>query len=163
MLGGTLMYTGPFTMGMTIPPKNKCPMPVIGGGMGENKSPPLAWKGGPAETKSFAIVLYDTQYSMLHWVLWDIPVTVNELAEGLPAGYELTAPMGAHQAGNLAADKHSYYGPCSGGSLAGTYEYRLYALKVDKLGLMESSTAAQAQMAIESMMLAKAVWTGKPM
>jgi Raf kinase inhibitor-like YbhB/YbcL family protein len=163
MLGGPLMWTGAFTMGTTIAPRHKCPMDVIGGGKGENKSPPLTWKGGPADTKSFAVVLYDTQYKALHWVLWDIPPTVSELPEGLAAGYELTNPMGAHQAaGNMGTDKHAYFGPCSSGSLAGTYEYRLYALNTAKLSLTEMSTGAQAQMAVEAAKVESVVWSGKP-
>lgn len=163
MLGGPLMYTGMFTMGTTIDPKYKCPKDVIGTGMGENKSPPLSWTGGPADTKSFAVVLFDTRYGMLHWALWDIPATVNMLPEGLASGYELTNPMGAHQASNMGSDKHAYYGPCTGaGASAGTYEYRLYALKVDKLGLMESTAATAAQTAIEGMMLQKVAWSGMP-
>jgi phosphatidylethanolamine-binding protein (PEBP) family uncharacterized protein len=125
----------------------------------------LSWKGGPADTKSFAIVLFDTGFNMLHWVLWDIPPTVNELPEGLASGYELMSPMGAHQAtsssmspGNL----HQYFGPCSGGSLASTYEYRLYALKEAKLALTEMSTAQQAQMAVEAAKLEMIAWSGKP-
>ena len=159
-LGSPLKYTGAFTMGMTIPAKNKCPT-----AMGDNKSPALSWTGGPADTKSFALVLYDTGFMMLHYALWDIPATVNELPEGLAAGYELTNPMGAHQAAAMCNNAPAYCGPCSGtGAIvpASTYEYRLYALKVDKLGLTASSTAAQAQTAIESMMLEKAVWAGKP-
>ena len=163
-LGGPLKYTGTFTMGMMIPTKNMCPM-VTGGGSGENKSPALEWTGGPAGTKSFAIVLFDTTYMMLHWAIWDIPPTVNMLAEGLPSGYELATPMGAHQAANMGTDKHAYYGPCSGtGSFiaAGTYEYRLYALNKDKLGLMESTEATAAQTAIEGAMLEMTKWAGKP-
>lgn len=157
MLGGPLMYTGPFTMGMTIPEKNKC------ASMGENVSPPLSWKGGSPDTKSFAIVLYDTMYNMLHWVIWDIPPTVNELPEGLASGYTLTTPMGAHQVANMGDDRHAYAGPCSGGGFAGTYEYRLYALNTAMLALTESSTPQQAQMAVEAAMLEMTVWTGKPM
>lgn len=151
------MYTGSFTMGSMIERKYKC------SDMGENVSPPLSWTGGPADTKSFAVVLYDTSYRFLHWVIWDIPASVNELPEGLPSGYELTNPMGAHQAAAMG-DPHAYYGPCSGEGFlaAGTYEYRLYALKVEKLELAESSTAAQAQSAIESMMLEMTVWAGMP-
>jgi phosphatidylethanolamine-binding protein (PEBP) family uncharacterized protein len=58
---------------------------------------------------------------------------------------------------------HEYYGPCSSGGLAGTYEYRLYALKTDKLSLTESSSAAEAQMAIEAAMTEKVVWSVTPM
>jgi Raf kinase inhibitor-like YbhB/YbcL family protein len=167
MLGGPLMYTGDFTKGMmAIPAKNKCPMPVLGGGMGDNKSPALSWNGGPAETKSFALVLYDTGFSMLHWVLWDIPPTVFELPEGLASGYELMNPMGAHQVtGTMggSAYTHAYYGPCSGGAAASTYEFRLYALNTAKLTLTESSTAVQAQMAVEAAKIDMAVWSGKPM
>jgi Raf kinase inhibitor-like YbhB/YbcL family protein len=159
-LGGPLKYTGTFTMGMMIPTANTCPMV-----MGDNKSPPLAWTGGPADTKSFAIVLYDTMYNMLHWVMWDIPPTVNMIAEGLPSGYDIATPMGAHQASNMGTDKHAYYGPCSGGGgfiPAGTYEYRLYALNKDKLGLMESTAATAAQTAVEGAMLEMTKWAGKP-
>ncbi|MEY4583410.1 MAG: hypothetical protein RL701_8113, partial [Pseudomonadota bacterium] len=106
--------------------------------------------------------LYDTRYNMLHWTLWDIPPTVNELPEGLPSGYALTNPAGAHQQSNMGP-MHAYYGPCSGGSFAGTYEYRLYALKVATLTLTESSTGPEAQKAIEAAMLGMTVWSGKPM
>jgi Raf kinase inhibitor-like YbhB/YbcL family protein len=163
MLGGALMYTSAFTMGTTIPTTNKCPMSAVGGGTGDNKSPALTWKGGPADTKSFAVVLFDTQYNMLHWVLWDIPATVNALPEGLAAGYELTTPPGAHQAASMGMNPHAYYGPCSSGSLAGTYEYRLYALKTEKLMLTESSTGAQAQTAVEAAKLEMVVFSAKPM
>jgi Raf kinase inhibitor-like YbhB/YbcL family protein len=162
-LGGPLKYTGTFTMGMTIPTKNKCPMDVIGGGMGDNKSPALSWTGGPADTKSFAIVLYDTMYMALHWVIWDIPANVNMLPEGIPSGYDIAMPMGAHQVADMGTDDHAYFGPCSSGSFAGTYEYRLYALNKEKLDLTMSSTGAQVQAAVEAAMAEKVVWSGKPM
>lgn len=162
MLGGALKYTGAFTMGMSqIAAKYKCPSEG-----GENKSPPLSWTGGPADTKSFALVLFDTKYNMLHWALWDIPATVFDLPEGLPSGYELTTPAGAHQASNMGTDKHAYWGPCtSSGSAfpaAGMYEYRLYALKEAKLPLMESSSGMQAQTAIEGAKLESVIWAGVP-
>jgi Raf kinase inhibitor-like YbhB/YbcL family protein len=168
-LGGKLMYTGAFTMGMMpIPAHNKCPNdgPIFGNNMGDNKSPPLSWTGGPAETKSFAIVLFDTKYMMLHWVLWDIPPTVNMLTDGeITPGYDVMSPMGAHQVAAMGGSMymHSYYGPCSSGSSAGTYEFRLYALNKDKLMLTESSTGAEAQMAVEAAKIDMTVWSGMPM
>lgn len=160
-LGGALVFTAPLTMGKSIPTKYKCPMDVVGGGTGGgNLSPPLSWTGGALETKSFAVVLYDVGFNMLHWVLWDIPAANNELPEGLPAGYELSNPEGAHQAASMGEERHAYYGPCTGGSLASTYEFRLYALNVDTLDLTESSTALQALTAVEGAMLEKTVWSG---
>src|SRR6185312_11096752 len=98
---------------------------------------------------------YDTGFSMLHWVLWDVPATVNELPEGIPSGFNVASPMGAHQATNpsMGSDVHGYWGPCSGGPIASTYEYRLYALSKETLGLMESTSAADAQKAVEGAML----------
>jgi Raf kinase inhibitor-like YbhB/YbcL family protein len=162
-LGGKLMYTGEFTKGMTIPKKNKCPMSMLGNGMGDNKSPALEWSGGPADTKSFAIVLFDTMYNVFHWAIWDIPPTTNSLPEGLASGYELMTPMGAHQRAGAGSDDHAYFGPCSdAGASAGTYQYRLYALKTDKLPLMESSTGPMIQTAVMDAMLEMTVWEGKP-
>jgi phosphatidylethanolamine-binding protein (PEBP) family uncharacterized protein len=62
----------------------------------------------------------------------------------------------------MGMDSHAYYGPCTGGSLASTYEFRVYALKLDKLALTQASTAQQALSAVEGAMLEKAVWSGKP-
>jgi Raf kinase inhibitor-like YbhB/YbcL family protein len=162
-LGGPLMYTDEFTKGTTVPSKYKCPMP-IGGGMGDNISPPLAWTGGPADTKSYAIVLFDVMFNMFHWAIWDIPVGTNKLPEaGVATGYELMDPMGAHQFGN-GSDDHQYYGPCSsaGGSIVGTYQYRLYALNTDKLDLTMSSTAMAIQSAIDDAMTEMVMWEGQP-
>jgi hypothetical protein len=97
---------------------------------------------------------------MLHWVLWDIPVSVNELPEGLATSFELSEPAGARQAAGMG---EGYYGPCSSaGPVAGTYDYRLYALDTAMLPLTESSTAAEAQAAVEGAMLEMVVWTGTP-
>ena len=69
--GPSRHYTGDFTTGDVVDPRHKCLMP-FGGGTGENVSPMLEWSGGPTDTESFAVVLYDTTYNMLHWVIWDI-------------------------------------------------------------------------------------------
>ncbi|MDD9947361.1 MAG: YbhB/YbcL family Raf kinase inhibitor-like protein [Myxococcales bacterium] len=163
-LGGPLMYTGEFTAmeGAIIVDKYKCPRPLIGG-TGENTSPPLEWSGGPADTQSFGLVLYDSGYSMLHWVVWDIPATATSLPEGIQPGYELAEPAGAHQAqAGSMVDKHAYYGPCSTGGVAASakYEFRLYALNVASLELTEGSSASEAQAAIEAAALESVVWTG---
>ncbi len=58
-------------------------------GEGEDVSPPLAWTAAPAGTKAFALVCHDpdaplvtpVMYGFTHWVLYNIPGTVTQLAE----------------------------------------------------------------------------------
>jgi Raf kinase inhibitor-like YbhB/YbcL family protein len=59
-------------------------------GEGADLSPPLAWRNAPAGTKAFALVVHDpdaplvttSAYGFTHWVLYNIPGSVSELAEG---------------------------------------------------------------------------------
>jgi Raf kinase inhibitor-like YbhB/YbcL family protein len=54
--------------------------------VGENISPPLAWSGVTAGTKSFALLLFDPEgrapAGVSHMVLYGIPVSVTSFAEG---------------------------------------------------------------------------------
>src|SRR5215208_4056683 len=71
-----------FAPGGAIPKRHTCD--------DANVSPPLAWSGAPAGTKSFALVVDDPDAPdpaapkrvWVHCVLYDIPDTVTELAEG---------------------------------------------------------------------------------
>ena len=52
-------------------------------------SPPLSWSNVPRGTRSFALICHDPDaplitpgsYGFVHWVLYNIPVTVTQLAE----------------------------------------------------------------------------------
>jgi Raf kinase inhibitor-like YbhB/YbcL family protein len=100
---------------------------------GENVSPPLAWSGQPAETKSLALIVDDPDVPdpaapkrvWVHWVLYNIPPTLtslseNRIASSLPAGI---------QVGLNDWKKPAYGGPCPP---VGRHRYfhKLYALDV---------------------------------
>jgi len=61
-------------------------------GEGDDVSPPMAWQKAPEAAKSFALICHDPDaplvsgrgtYGFVHWVLYNIPASVSELAEGV--------------------------------------------------------------------------------
>ncbi|HJW82908.1 MAG TPA: YbhB/YbcL family Raf kinase inhibitor-like protein, partial [Anaerolineae bacterium] len=69
-----------FTEGSAIPNKHTCD--------DRDASPPLKWSGAPANAKSLALICDDPDApagAWVHWVLFNIPATVTELPEGVPA------------------------------------------------------------------------------
>ena len=77
---------------------------------GQNVSPQLAWTNVPQGTRSFAILMYDIDgqagAGVSHWVAYNIPPTVHELAEGDgTVGKNLTGGSGTRANAN-------YLGPC---------------------------------------------------
>jgi len=62
-------------------------------------SPPLSWSGAPSGTRSFVLVCLDPDANnFVHWVMYDIPASVNSLPEGVPP--QATLPNGAKQGEN---------------------------------------------------------------
>ena len=113
---------------------------------GGNKSPELGWKNAPEGTRSFAITMYDpdapTGSGWWHWVVYNIPARVNALVSraGDPAAGLM--PVGAVQ-GNTDFGTAGYGGPCPpAGDKPHRYFFRLHALKVEKLDLPPTATAA---------------------
>jgi Raf kinase inhibitor-like YbhB/YbcL family protein len=100
-------------------------------GEGRDASPPLAWAGVPAGTKSLALVVDDPDAPdpaapkrvWVHWVLYDLPPA----AAGLPAGVAPAAlPAGARE-GKNDWGRTGYGGPMPP---VGRHRYffKLYAL-----------------------------------
>lgn len=112
-----------FFQGGEIPQRYTCD--------GQELSPPLVWSGLPAETRSLALIVDDPdapdpaapETTWVHWVLYNIPPSVSELAEGMPAK---ALPQEARQGLNSWA-RTGYGGPCPP---VGRHRYfhKLYAL-----------------------------------
>ena len=65
---------------------------------GEDLSPPLHWTMPPAATKSFVLVADDPDAPVgtwVHWVIYDLPLDLRGLTEGVPTKDRL--PNGALQ------------------------------------------------------------------
>ncbi|MDX9945338.1 MAG: YbhB/YbcL family Raf kinase inhibitor-like protein [Azonexus sp.] len=78
------------------------PIPKRCSAEGEDVSPQLRWSNAPAGTESFALVCHDPDaplasagsYGFVHWVLYNLPATLTELAEGASAGTEGVSDFG---------------------------------------------------------------------
>ncbi|MBM4221593.1 MAG: YbhB/YbcL family Raf kinase inhibitor-like protein [Gammaproteobacteria bacterium] len=113
---------------------------------GSNISPALSWSNPPAGTKSFALMVHDpdapTGSGWWHAVVYNIPANVA----GLPARAGDPAaglmPAGAVQ-GITDFGTAGYGGPCPPvGDKPHRYHFRLHALKVEKLDLPPTASAA---------------------
>ena len=131
---------------------------------GKNISPPLAWSGAPAGTKSFALTVYDpdapTGSGWWHWVVYDIPSSVTELPQGAgDMGGQL--PAGAVQ-GRTDFGAPGYGGPCPpAGDKPHRYVFTVYALKTEKLDVPAGSSAAMVGFMINAKKLASASITAR--
>jgi hypothetical protein len=95
---------------------------------GADLSPPLGWSGGPAATEYWAIILTDRitpSRIFTHWIIFNIPASVRELTEGLPAAAEL--PDGSLQ-GRNDFGRIGYGGPCPPRGESHQYRFTIYAL-----------------------------------
>ncbi|MBX6324211.1 MAG: YbhB/YbcL family Raf kinase inhibitor-like protein [Rhodospirillaceae bacterium] len=127
---------------------------------GGNVSPALAWKDAPEGTKSFAITMYDpdapTGSGWWHWVVFNIPASVNELKAGAGDPHADAAPEGAVQS-MTDFGTTGYGGPCPPeGDKPHRYIFTVYALKVDKLPLDAKASGAMIGFYLNANALGKA-------
>jgi Raf kinase inhibitor-like YbhB/YbcL family protein len=123
-------------------------------GDGKDISPPLQWTDTPAGTKSFAVIADDPDAprgTWVHWVLYNLPATINDLTEGVPTQEVLA--NGAKQ-GTNDFGKIGYGGPAPPKGKAHRYFFKLYALD-DSLNLQPGATKDQLLAAMKGHVLAE--------
>jgi Raf kinase inhibitor-like YbhB/YbcL family protein len=111
---------------------------------GENQSPQLYWEHAPRETQSFAVTIYDldapTGSGFWHWVVFNIPHNIHELATGAGDPGKHLLPDGAIQS-NTDAGTPGYIGAAPNDGPAHRYLITVHALS-KKLELDKNATPA---------------------
>jgi Raf kinase inhibitor-like YbhB/YbcL family protein len=93
-----------------------------------NLSPPLYWRGAPANAQSFALVCEDPdagRQPFMHWAIYNIPANVNSLPEN--GSITLANSDDIFQATN-GAGSVGWFGPKPPGNELHHYQFRLLAL-----------------------------------
>ncbi|MGQ0666543.1 MAG: YbhB/YbcL family Raf kinase inhibitor-like protein [Nitrospiraceae bacterium] len=127
---------------------------------GEDLSPPLHWTVPPAATKSFVIIADDPDAPVgtwVHWVIYDIPLDLRGLTDGIPASDHL--PNGALQGLN-DFKRIGYGGPCPPPGKPHRYYFKLYALDAI-LNLKPRATKLQVLEVCKGHVLAEAKLMGR--
>lgn len=100
-------------------------LPIKSGYEKGNTSPLLVWEDVPENTTSFVLIMDDPDASgWVHWLVYNIPASVNSLIEDFPRDKRLKD--GTLQGLN-SFNKLAYAGPCPP-SGAHRYVFKLYAL-----------------------------------
>ncbi|HEX5008084.1 MAG TPA: YbhB/YbcL family Raf kinase inhibitor-like protein [Hyphomonadaceae bacterium] len=93
-----------------------------------NKFPGLEWSKGPAATKSYAIIMQDTDgirnnMPILHWTMFNIPAGTTKLDAGMS-----TPPAGSAYGPNIRAAAQPYMGPRTPAGPKHRYHFQVFAL-----------------------------------
>jgi Raf kinase inhibitor-like YbhB/YbcL family protein len=129
---------------------------------GGNMSPPLAWSGEPAGTKSFVVTLFDPDEhgdpsGWWHWIVYNLPAGTHDLPKGAGVEHSTTLPAGTLE-GRTDLGNDAYHGPCPDkGAPPHRYTFTVYALSVDKLDVPADSSGAMVVSTAQEHVLGKAV------
>ena len=138
-------------------------IPAVYTGDGLDLSPPLHWIGTPETTKTLCLLMEDPDApagAWLHWLLFDIPSTVNGLRGGIERRPLLA--NGARHGRCWGTDHHTrigYFGPLPPYGEIHRYRFTLKALDC-RLGLCPGATLEQVSKACEGHILSLDTLTG---
>lgn len=113
---------------------------------GQDISPHLSWSGAPDGTRSYVVTCFDpdapTGSGFWHWIVYDIPAGVTELATGAGAPDGARLPDGAKHLKNDAG-AYGYLGSAPPpGEGPHRYLFAVHALSVDSLPISQEVSAA---------------------
>ncbi len=130
---------------------------------GQNVSPQLSWTGAPADTKSFAVTVFDpdapTGSGFWHWVVVNIPAAVTSLDAGIGDLKTGQLPKGA-LATRTDFGPPGYHGPCPPPGDPHRYLFTVYAVGVETLPVTADTSAALVGFQLYFNTLAKAAIIG---
>lgn len=127
---------------------------------GDDTSPEFSWRGAPAQTKSFALIMHDPDApkagGFTHWVVYNIPAQVAVVIPNVPKDGATVSVVGVQ--GKNDSGKLGYVGPCPP---SGNHRYvvRLYALD-SELKLEPGATRSWVEEAMRGHILAQAELMG---
>jgi Raf kinase inhibitor-like YbhB/YbcL family protein len=116
---------------------------------GQGKTPPLRWSVGQSGVGALALVVDDPDApggAYVHWVLFNIDATANELLEGVIPPHTQQALNTAHRAG--------YSPPCPPQGERHRYRFTMYALR-DRVPLNTGAKLSDALAAIANRTVAR--------
>lgn len=148
---GLKLTSSAFNEGDMIPKPYTCD--------GQDISPPLAWTGAPAGTKSFALICDDPDAPVGvwdHWVCFNLPPGLTGLPEAVPRT-EVLPSGGLH--GRNSWGKIGYGGPCPPSGVH-RYFFKLYALDTE-LSLKAGATKKDVEKTMQGHILAEAQLMGR--
>ena len=103
-------------------------LPVADTQFGRNYFPGLSWNAGPDGTRSYVVLMQDSNEILahgpiLHWTLFNIPSGKTSLPAGLTS-----APPGSHYGPSYLGAVEPYAGPAPGPGLTHHYHFEVFAL-----------------------------------
>lgn len=152
-----MLMSSAFSDGGDIPVKYSCaakPSAV---------SPSLQWSNIPKGAVTLTLIFHDPDAhpgkgtsDVTHWIMWNIPSTLTQLPEGVPANPQM--PDGTTQGKNIRG-VNGYQGPCPPAGKPHHYTFELYVLDA-KLDLGADATRADVLKAMDGHIIGKGVYIG---
>ena len=141
----SITLTSIFEAGAAIPGDYTCESRDV--------SPPLRWSGAPAGTAAFVLLMDAPDApggTFDHWVVYDLPSSVDQLDPAVPPGPALTD--GGRQ-GKNSFNNVGYNGPCPPEGSEHHYRFRIFALDA-ALGLGPEKGKGEVEQAMRGHVIA---------